>query len=399
MTFGVLTLKRQSADGDDSLELDDAPSLLHFLSMDLASPGSDPTWPLFTPAPHSANSVFVTHGHGVTHLSLSYLVEALEKEIRAGGGSGADLRLDVIASAQGMTIAQTIFEHEHSHDSTALTQDLPACVVFPPSESECMLMTARPGASIAVAYAEMRGDGGPTAAVADDAGAEDHESNNKSLVRRGQRPAYVPAPGFSVHLPLLVFIEQQIRGRNKGYFSKDIRFSQPTLSIMTDAHTMLSQYTHMLGDAAAELFRQCERMLEEFRDQIENVKEVGYRVDHVVDEDGPKGDGGGGDGNHRPKVSRDKGIQRRIDRVKSKNQELTRRVAALRRKGNALGEPIRSAKEEAWMMEIEQLQSTILDGRAQGDDNDPNRASIRTRYFEVCTAVFARHSDNFRWPF
>ena len=331
--------------------------------------------------------MFVTCGHGVIHLSLSYLVDALEKEIRAGGGSGADLRLDVIATAQAMTVAQTIFEHEHSRDSTTLTRHLPACVVFPTSRSECMLMTARPGASIAVAYAAMRG-GRSTAAVAGDAGTEDHESNNKSLVRRGQRPAYVPAPGLSVHLPLSAFIEQQIRGRNKGYFSKDTRFSQPTLSIMTDAHTILSRYTHILGNAAAELFRQCERMLEEFRDQIKNVKEVGYRVDHVIDEDRPNPDGCGDDDNPRPKLSRDDGIRHRIELAKSKNRELTRRITALRRKGNTLGEPIRSAKEEAWTTELERLQSTVLDDHVQGDGNNLDRASIRTRYLEVCTLFF-----------
>ncbi len=211
--------------------------------------------------------------------------------------------------------------------------------------------------------------------------------------------------------------------------------------LLTEAHNILSQHTRSVGTAAAELFRQCERMLSEFRDQITSVKELGFRVDNVVDEDRQGGSDGGkergkgtveeggdeeGEGEdgdegaaekeeeeggrrkgvgdegereeERKKSGGEQGVQRRIETARQKNEELIKRYEALQRKEAILSARVVSEKEERWRRELDGLKWNVLgsDGDGEGgdggegvddgddgDDGDGERNTIRRRFDEV----------------
>lgn len=321
---------------------------------DLRNP--DLSWPLFSQDPCSEYSVFVTHPQGVTHLAFSMWVETLEDELRNGASMGVDVRLDVIVKTAS-TFRRRIFNWSENPEVTEYPQSITASVVFNDTNLGYFLLTST--------------NAGPSAALFDlpyangldaNLGAltlRDYESDTKEPVMSERRAAYQPALIFSSDSPIASFLKSRIHGRHGRSMKEEIRFSQSTLNLLTEAHRIVSTHIHTLGSAAAELFRQSERMQREFSEQIRNVNETLHRVEDVIGEDDDDITGS--------PVRGEKGIQRRIEEAKTKQEELVHRFDAMERKVALSGGQELSDKEKSWISELHSLESLILGPKAEED--------------------------------
>jgi len=126
---------------------------------------------------------------------------------------------------------------------------------------------------------------------------------------------------------------------------------------MTDAHKVLSEETHRLGTAAAELFRRCERLQIELQSQIKKVHEVAGRVDEIT----------GDDRDDEPAADVNERVEARILKASNRQKELTDRIEKLRRQATkATGREL-TDKERGWAEEVVEVQSAVL---GEGDTVD-----------------------------
>ncbi|KAI9780795.1 MAG: hypothetical protein M1816_002667 [Peltula sp. TS41687] len=388
-----------SGQESNSSEINNDRSLLHFESIDMMRPEVDPnldlSWPLFSQDPCSEYSFFLTHPQGVTYLSFSKWVERLEDELRNGASEGVNVRLDVILKTASTT-GRRIINWADQDEVTEHPESVTASVLFKDASLGYFLLTSTAAGPSAALF-----DLPPTTTNdLDQLGAlgaltlQDYKSGTDmkdvtGVMSEQRRAAYQPALVFSSESPLGTFLESRVGSNRHGgggrSMKAEIRFSQSTLNLLTDAHRVVGAHIHTLGSAAAELFRQCERMQREFSEQIRNVDEALHRVEDVIDENAEEEEeeegGEDGAGSSRP-VRGEKAITRRIQEVNVRQEELVKRFDALERKVALSGGRELSEKEKAWMVELRSLGSLILapagteDGDGDGDDEDPTSGGV-----------------------
>ena len=337
-------------------DVDDATSLALFETIDLArTEDEDDGWPTFTASPTNRYELFVTHPMGVCGLSFKPWVSMLEDELQAQS-EGAGFRLNLVLDST-RTIVNRPIEMPAQPDKGINT-----ALALLDSTLGYILLTAAMNVPFATildipSYANTYEPDIPDAALA--------------LPALEPRAPYRPAPEFDhpSALPHLIKTahEKKLLG---GDLKAQVRFSPATLQLLTEAHRIMSTETHRLGMAAAELFRRCERMRSELREQVRKVAEMAQRVDSVtgVDEDDGDGDDGGDANSEREEgeevegkwklVGRDK-IQMRIEASQKKTAELNQRVEALRRKMVSLGAQQMSGKEKAFAEEVGRMERWI----------------------------------------
>ena len=146
---------------------------------------------------------------------------------------------------------------------------------------------------------------------------------------------------------------------------------------MTSAHRILSAETHRLGVAAADLFRRCERLQEEFRDQIRRANEVATRIEGLNGEDAD--DYGG-----RPHARGGARIDERLEAVKKRQDDLISRHELLRRRLARAGGRELCDKERAWVMEVRKLAASIPSTAEESQDEDgAPKSELLDRYDEA----------------
>jgi nucleoporin NUP82 len=136
--------------------------------------------------------------------------------------------------------------------------------------------------------------------------------------------------------------------------NEPVRLSPATLGILTDAHKVLSEETHRLGTAAAELFRRCHKLQLDLRDQIARANEVAYRIEALVGDDELD--------DSMESVGGNAGLEKRINDAKQRQQDLLDRFEKLKRKtarGGAGGREL-SGKEKLWIEEVSILSGAVL---------------------------------------
>jgi nucleoporin NUP82 len=140
----------------------------------------------------------------------------------------------------------------------------------------------------------------------------------------------------------------------KRIMKEEVRLSPATLTIMTEAHKVLSEETHGLAIAAAELFRRCEQLQFDLKDQIKKANDVALRVEAITGTDSDDG----------PVYTNNERVEKRIEKVQSKQKEITDRINAMKKKVARGTSQELSDKEKAWAEEVKILESKILPGGA-----------------------------------
>ncbi|KAL9622852.1 MAG: hypothetical protein Q9160_002778 [Pyrenula sp. 1 TL-2023] len=187
------------------------------------------------------------------------------------------------------------------------------------------------------------------------------------------RPAYQPPQAFYASpVASLNLLRSRIPARYRHTLTSEIRLSPSTLEIFSLAHRILSKETNSLELCAAQLFRRVDRLREELKEQIIQMVNVSEKMQAIV-RDGEE-------------MREEKGTHdERMDNVRDKQLQLTRRWDALRRKlgkAEVQGRQGRdlSTKERAWVDEVDALARNFgvdkeTDGARPGRENGDQDAN------------------------
>ncbi|TVY48446.1 Nucleoporin [Lachnellula occidentalis] len=331
--------------------LDDAdpPSLLTFQVLDTSRTGEvwEGNWPMFSSDFTSRYSFFVTGTSSVTYISLTPWVFTLENELR-DSGAGAEFRIDLMVKAHN-----SLRERVYTAQSEDRSSSLASSVAMRDPDLGYFVLTATPYHPAAVTF-----ESPDTEEIGHRPRSPTFDSEPlQPLIIVEPRPVYQPAHALEEQSALPSLLEKLRHSKYKRLLKEDIRLSPATLHVMTDAHKVLSEETHRLGTAAAELFRRCERLQIELQSQIKKVHEVAGRVDEIT----------GDDRDDEPAADVNERVEARILKASNRQKELTDRIEKLRRQATkATGREL-TDKERGWAEEVVEVQSAVL---GEGDTAD-----------------------------
>ncbi|KAG0647498.1 Nucleoporin NUP82 [Hyphodiscus hymeniophilus] len=335
---------------------EDAPTLVTFHALDTTRETEvwEGNWPMFSPDCTSRYSFYVTNTSSVTFVSLSSWAFGLEREL-SEGGQGTDFRVDLLAKQW------SIRERIHTQKMEDHSAPLAACAVTYDPDLGYLLLTATSYGPVAVFFDppevefELFGrERSPT-----------YDSDlDKPLILYHPRPVYEPAHALEISSALPSLLDKLKHGKYKRLLQEEVRLSAATLTIMTDAHKLLSDETHKLGTAAAELFRRCARLQQDLRSQIQKANEIASRVETVTGRDVEEG----------PAKSSDELMAERIKAAQDRQQEITTRIEKLRKRSTKGTSRELSDKERAWVEEVNVLNTKVFGG---GEENRSSRAQSK----------------------
>ncbi|KAJ5921039.1 hypothetical protein N7466_009365 [Penicillium verhagenii] len=337
--------------------LSDPSDLLLVESLDTIKTNGEESvaWPIFTRDIHSRYSFFVTTATNVVSFSMSSWVQRLEAELQAEDPSGSGFRLQVLCSgnvAQRERILQV-----SDTDATAQNAHLAGSVVFYDFDLGYLLLTYQPSSP----YAAVMESPEESFSAAMDIHIEQRTSTPGSPIVLPRRAPYqVPAVFYAVS-PLDSFVDTHVPHRQRHTLKEHVRLSPATLDLVTIAHRQLATYTSALERAASDLFRRCERLQGELKDQLRQLSDVAERINGVTSKVGE-------DGNREEGTRNGEALDKRLQTAKDRQIELIKRYDALRKKVlNSGGRPL-SEKEKAWGSEVETLSEFLEDGQIKEEE-------------------------------
>ncbi|MCJ1283522.1 hypothetical protein MMC26_002852 [Xylographa opegraphella] len=341
-----------------------------------AEEGHVTDWPTFTADVHSNYSFFVSHKRGIVFLSLDPWIGKLEAELRNNGNEvvGTEFRVEILAEIAESYREQILKYNHKEEDGRALYITAP--VVLQDSGLGYFLLTIQDDQPQAVILDS------PFDQITQDrdySSGYECEPDLKMLTQGPAKSAYQPPQTLWAESALTRFMDTHVQSRHKKLLKEEIRLSSATLDIMTEAHRVLSEETHQLGIAASDLFRRCERLQEEFRDQIRRANEIASRVERLNDEDAD--DYSDSDSNSARGSAR---LERRLLNARERHDHISARHEALRKKLIRAGNRDLSDKERLWVTEMHKMASSILS--TGGDDeitSEEQKHDLVDRYNEA----------------
>ena len=317
-------------------------------------------WPTFTKDVHSRYAFFVTTATNVMFFSLSSWVQRLEPELQVEDQAGSDFRLEVLCSGD-LAHRERILQVPDA-DVTAPEEHLAASVVFSDFNLGYMLLTTHPSNPFA---AVMNTPEDSLASTVDFRYSQQKALPAGLPAARPRVPYQVPAI-FYAKSPLEDFVEKNVPHRQRHTLKEHVRLSPATLDLITTAHRLVSAHTTPLERAASDLFRRCERLRDEMRDQLKQLAEVAERVKGVTSEVDEHG-------NLKEGVRSEEAMNRRMQAAQDRQASLNQRYEALRKKlAKSGGRPL-SEKEKAWFAEVNALSASLDEKQpATGDEQNQN---------------------------
>ena len=307
-------------------------------------------------------------------LSLDPWIGKLEDELRSSGGeaTGTDFRVNILTEI-AESFREQILKYNHRADSGG-ARYVTAPVVLQDSVLGYFLLTMHDEQPQAVILDS------PLDRIIQDrdySSGHDYEPDLKMLTLGPAKSAYQPPQTLWAESSLTRFRDTHVQSRHKKLLKEEIRLSSAALDIMTEAHRVLSQETHQLGIAAADLFRRCERLQQEFRDQIRRVNEIASRVERLNDEDAD-------DYDDSDSTKGSAKLDKRLQTARKRHEDISTRHEALRRKLIRAGTKDLSSKEQSWIAETNKVATSVLNNE---DDHIPGpeeqKHELLERYDEV----------------
>lgn len=345
------------------MSLSENPYLIVLEALETLDPSEidDAEWPTFSSDVASRYCFFTNNSSAVYFFSLVPWLQTLENELQ-GSGVGTQFRIDVFRSGPG-TLRERILLFKR--DQVSSTDTAPtACLVLQDSDLGYFLLTAvdnQPqAATLDTPDTQLKG--------LDDGGELFYEQEANLLAIGPARSAYEPPSSFWQESALTTFLDKHVPGRHKRILKEEIRLSHATLDLMTETHRILSQETHQLGLAAADLFRRCERLQVEFREQIKRVKEIADRIDQVLGEDADDYEANGA-------TKGKEALSERLETARERQKALLGRYEETRKRSAQIGGRDLSEKEQAWIAEIEKLKISLLDPESEDASSSDTEAN------------------------
>ena len=341
----------------------------------------DLEWPTFTEDVQSRYSFFITHSKGVFFFSLDPWVQSLEQELQSNENLGAPFRMDIIKNGPG-TLRERMLIFSHDQDLIS-DSSVPACLVLDDSDLGYFLLTHVNGEPKAAILEKPRPE--PETPAEDEEEEVSYERSSeldRLALRNPAREIYQAPQVFSKASALPEFLDKNVPSRHRKLMKEHVRMSTATLGLMTSAHRVISKETHLLGVAAADLFRRCERLQDELRDQISRANEVAHRTEVIVGEDADQYLGNSTGKGHGA-------LDERLQKVRDRQHELASRHEKLREKFSKAGEEV-SEKEKLWFAEVKKTARSVgvevkEQNQKQDDERDGQESEPETlqRYRDV----------------
>ncbi|KAI9861730.1 MAG: hypothetical protein M1813_005079 [Trichoglossum hirsutum] len=329
-----------------------------------------PVWPVFSEDPYSRYSFFVNHGTGITYMSLRTWSDKLENELRNSDEAGSDFRMCLLMESAG-TLRKKIIDAVAGKSSKkdCRPDHLTGGIAFEDQDLGYFVLAAAPDRPFG-ATLDLPG------LSTEPSTKQHHEADFKPTAIVYPREPYHPASTFFTKSSLPSLLATLASRGHKRFLEDEIRLSSATLSVIVRAHQILSNETQQLGIAAAELFRRCEILQSEFREQINCVREVVDRIDTMTGEDGSES-------KEAHATGQSARVRQRIDAVHNRQENLVKRYDALLQKVTSTCGRKLSDKERAWLFEVQHLQSSVLEDEASREHDTPQKAHLWRRYAEA----------------
>ena len=339
-------------------------------------------WPTLTRDVNSRYAFFITHSVGVLFFSLEPWLLGLENEMQSHERKGAHFRLDVIRSSGG-ALRERILSFNHENEVSTDTS-VSACLAYEDSELGYFLLTSAGGRPHAVTFDR------PYPEPASAFETEDDGSfipEMRVLALGPARSAYQAPLSLWEKSKLPKFFDENVPNHQRMIMKKEkVRMSMATLDIMTKAHRVLSHETHRLGVAAADLFRRCERLQDELRDQIGRANEVAYRTERIIGKDA--------DAYLDDVEGKDTSLNARLDMTLSRHEELIARHESLKRKFARVSGKVLSEKEQQWFSEVKKINESVERPEASHEEDEEAQSSQTWRRLqEVCIRYIYEYDE------
>ncbi|KAM0256453.1 hypothetical protein ACHAQJ_004978 [Trichoderma viride] len=324
----------------------DPPTLLAFQAIDTMTPVevNEGSWPVFSADVTSRYSFFVTHHAAITFISLTPWIFRMEGELLGEFEAGTDFRLGLLVNSQSTR------DRVYAQQAADVAIPLAACVAIRDPDLGYFLLSATPYEPIALTF-ETPDDEPVT--IRQESPVREREVSMAPLDFYEPRPVYYPPHTFSESSALSELLERLRTSRHKTIVGQEVKLSPLTLAIFTDAHKVLSEETYRLGVAAAEVFRRCELLQAELRQQVRKANEVKGKIDTI-------------NGSHREDKEPDNAMyERRINEARERQERLMRRMEDLRKMVSKGTTRDLSAKERAFVEEVKSMEASVS-GPASG---------------------------------
>ncbi|KAF7941660.1 uncharacterized protein EAE97_006497 [Botrytis byssoidea] len=336
----------------------DPPVLLTYEVLETSKPSEvwEGCWPVFSHDVESRYSFFITNNSNITYMSLSTWVFKLEEELSQGAES--NVRLGVVVS--------TPSERQRVYTPPMIDKNAPlaASTIIQDPDLGYLLLSANAHGPLSINFEspEFQLDFNRSRGRSESYDSE--TDNDKPLVLFEARPVYQPSYALEQPSELPSLHEKIKHSKYKRLLKEEIRLSPATLTVMTDAHKVLSEETHRIGTAAAELFRKCIKLQIELSKHIKQANEIATRVESVIGEDVDEDD-------DKPRVPPNENMEQRIKEAKDKQKILNERIENIRKKIPKNTQRELSDKEKAWIEEVRSLGGKVL-----GEDMDGSTESM-----------------------
>ncbi|KAF5869173.1 putative nuclear pore complex protein an-nup82 protein [Botrytis fragariae] len=336
----------------------DPPVLLTYEVLETSKPNEvwEGCWPTFSNDVESRYSFFITNNSNITYMSLSTWVFKLEEELSKGAES--NVRLGVIVS--------TPSERQRVYTPPMIDKNAPlaASTIIQDPDLGYFLLSANAHGPLSINFESPQFQLDFNRSRGRSESYDSETDNDKPLILFEARPVYQPSYALEQPSELPSLHEKIKHSKYKRLLKEEIRLSPATLTVMTDAHKVLSEETHRIGTAAAELFRKCIKLQIELSKHIKQANEIATRVESVIGEDVDEDD-------DKPRVAPNENMERRIQEAKDKQKILNERIENIRKKIPKNTQRELSDKEKAWIEEVRSLGGKVL-----GEDMDGSTESM-----------------------
>ncbi|KAF2850371.1 hypothetical protein T440DRAFT_479432 [Plenodomus tracheiphilus IPT5] len=312
-----------------------------------------------TPDIHTDFSFFVSHSTGVFYISLEHWIRKLENELSEPQTEGSDFRLKRVLDS-----ANTIVEQYLSRPTSGsiAEQEVTSAVVIEDGNVGYLLLTTIASEPAAVLL-DAPEEGLPTV---------DEIAGYMAITGPAKEVREPWQPPRELYEPFDVWNAVNIPSRHRSSLKEEIRLSPANLELLMNVHRVLSVQTSKLQHAVSDLFNRATRLQEEFRDQVYRTSQIASNIDSVTGGNTTSTDIASDDASAYGATH----ISHRIDRVKTRQEEITARYEALRRKMASINSSELSDKEADWVQELQIIDSTLdPSSRTLSSDVDGSEAT------------------------
>lgn len=303
-----------------------------------------------TPDIHTDFSFFVSHAGGVFYISLEPWIRKLENELSEPQTEGSDFRLKRVLDSANSSVEQYLLR---KLSSDFAEQDVTSAVVIEDGNVGYILITTINNEPTVILL-DAPEEGLPT---------EEELAEYMAVTGPNKEVREAWQPPKELYEPFDILGSINVPSRHRGSLKEEIRLSPANLELLMDVHRVLSVQTSKLQHAVADLFNRATRLQEEFRDQVYRSSQIASNIDSVTGNDEDSADDVSTYGAAK--------IDDRLEKVKTRQDEINARYESLRRKMASIGSTELSEKEDNWISELQTMDSAVdASSRTLTDDVD-----------------------------